>query len=133
MCFICGTLPNGISSFAFRTFDRVPTVDKRLARHFTFWRSRVLTPVPPDQVWIFFRSFPTSHRGISHITDKVNAGSVSTFKYLPSSFRIHPYRTHPEFSQVSVAENALESLSSPPPFGGSARSCFNLKTSRCKM
>jgi hypothetical protein len=55
------------------------TVAKRLARHITFGRSRVLTPVPPDQVWVFFRAFPTpSHRGISHITDKANAGSVST-------------------------------------------------------
>jgi hypothetical protein len=34
-------------------------VAKRLARHFAFGRSRVLTPVPPDQVWIFFRVFPT--------------------------------------------------------------------------
>ncbi|KAH0819485.1 hypothetical protein GEV33_003306 [Tenebrio molitor] len=31
------------------------TVAKRLARHFTFGRSRVLTPVLPDQVWVFFR------------------------------------------------------------------------------
>jgi hypothetical protein len=51
---------------------------------------------------------------MSHITDKVNAGSVSTSQYLPSSFRIHPHRIHP----VSVAEKALESLSSPSPFGG---------------
>jgi hypothetical protein len=64
------------------------TVAKRLARHFTFGRSRVLTPVPPDQVWVFFRGFPTpSHRGMSHITDKANAGSVSTSQYLPPSFR----------------------------------------------
>jgi hypothetical protein len=32
---------------------------ERLARHFTFARSRVLTSVPPDQVWVFFRDFPT--------------------------------------------------------------------------
>ncbi|KAH0809844.1 hypothetical protein GEV33_012947 [Tenebrio molitor] len=39
------------------------TVAKRLPRHFTFGRSRVLTPVPPDQVWVFFRGFHTpSHR-----------------------------------------------------------------------
>jgi hypothetical protein len=43
------------------------TVAKRLARHFTFGRSRVLTPVPSDQVWVF-SGFPTpSHRGMSHI------------------------------------------------------------------
>jgi hypothetical protein len=42
------------------------TVAKRLARHFAFGRSRVLTPVPPDLVWVFFRGFPTpSHRGMS--------------------------------------------------------------------
>jgi hypothetical protein len=76
------------------------TVAKRLARHFTFGRSRVLTPVPPDQVWVFFRGFPTpSHRGMSHITDKANAGSVSTSQYLPPSFRTHPHRTHPESSR----------------------------------
>jgi hypothetical protein len=66
-------------------------VAKRLARHFTLERSRVLTPVPPDQVWVFFRGFLTpSHRGISHMTDKANAGSVSTSQYLPPSFRTHP-------------------------------------------
>jgi hypothetical protein len=76
------------------------TVAKRLARHFTFGRSRVLTPVPPDQVWVFFRGFPTpSHRGMSHITDKANAGPVSTSQYLPPSFRTHPHRTHPESSR----------------------------------
>jgi hypothetical protein len=68
------------------------TVAKRLARHFTFGRSRVLTPVPPDQVWVFFRGFPTpSHCGMSHITEKANAGSVSTSQYLPPSFRTHPH------------------------------------------
>jgi hypothetical protein len=50
-------------------------VAKRLARRFTFGRSRVLTPVAPDQVWVFFRGFPTpSHRGMSHITDKAYPG-----------------------------------------------------------
>jgi hypothetical protein len=58
-------------------------VAKRLARRFTFGRSRVLTPVPPDQVWVFFRGFPTpSHRGMSHITDKAYPGSVSISQYL---------------------------------------------------
>jgi hypothetical protein len=76
------------------------TVAKRLARHFIFERSRVLTPVPPDQMWVFFRGFPTpSYRGMSHITDKANAGSVSTSQYLPPSFRTHPHRTHPESSR----------------------------------
>jgi hypothetical protein len=69
------------------------TVAKRLAPHFAYGRSRVLTLVPPDLVWVFFRSFPTpSQRGMFHITDKVNAGSVSTSQYLPSSFRTHPHR-----------------------------------------
>jgi hypothetical protein len=75
------------------------TVAKRLARHFTFGRSRVLTPVPLDQVWVFFRGFPTpSHRGMSQITDKANPRSVSTSQYLPPSFRTHPHRIHPESS-----------------------------------
>jgi hypothetical protein len=76
------------------------TVAKRLARHFAFGRSRVLTPVRPDLVWVFFRGFPTpSHRGMFNITDKANAGSVSTSKYLPPSFRTHPHHTHPESSR----------------------------------
>jgi hypothetical protein len=58
-------------------------VAKRLARRFTFGRSRVLTPVPPDQVWVFFKGFPTpSHCGMSHITDKAYPGSVSISQYL---------------------------------------------------
>jgi hypothetical protein len=58
-------------------------VAKRLARRFTFGRSRVLTPVAPDQVWVFFRGFPTPpHRGMSHITDKAYPGSVSISQYL---------------------------------------------------
>ncbi|KAH0810607.1 hypothetical protein GEV33_012181 [Tenebrio molitor] len=61
----------------------------------------------PGQVWVFFKGFLTpSHRGMSHITDKANAGSQYP---LPPSFR-----THPESSR----QCALESLSSPPPFGG---------------
>jgi hypothetical protein len=70
----------GLNTNVIRSKNEPPsTVAKRLARHFTFGRSRVLTPVPPDQVWVFFRGFPTpSHRGMSHITDKANAGSVPT-------------------------------------------------------
>jgi hypothetical protein len=93
-------------------------VAKRLARHFTFGRSRVLNPVPPDQVWVFFGDFPTpSHIGMSNISYKANAGSVSTSQYqhLPSA----PILTVPIPNlPVSVAEKALESLSSPHPFGG---------------
>jgi hypothetical protein len=86
------------------------SVAKRVARHFTFGRSRVLTLAPPDQVWFFFRGFPTqSHRGMSHITDQANAGSVSTSQYFTIPIQNLP---------VSVAEKALESLSSPPPFEG---------------
>jgi hypothetical protein len=36
---------------------------------------------------------------MSHITDKANAGSVSTSQYLPPFFRTHPHRTHPESSR----------------------------------
>ncbi|KAH0813120.1 hypothetical protein GEV33_009672 [Tenebrio molitor] len=99
--------------------ERSPsTVAKRLARHFTFGRSRVLTPVPPDQVWVFFRDFPTpSHRGMSHITDKANAGSVSTSQYLPPSFRTHPHRTHPESSHVPFPFLIERSHLTPPVIG----------------
>jgi hypothetical protein len=83
-------------------------VAKRIAPHFAFGRSRVLTPVPPDLVWVFFRSFPTpSHHGMSHITDKANAGSVSNFSV--PTFLPHP--SSPNLP-VSVAEKVLESLSS---------------------
>jgi hypothetical protein len=75
--------------------EREPsTVAKRITRHIVFGRSRVLTPVPADLVWVFFQRFPhimTSwyeHR--FHITDKANAGSVSTPQYLPPSFRTVP-------------------------------------------
>jgi hypothetical protein len=74
------------------------TVAKRLARHFAFARSRVLTPVPPNLVWVFFQRFPhTSHRGMSHITDKGNAGSVSTSQYLPT---LLPYPSPPYPSRI---------------------------------
>ncbi|KAH0807592.1 hypothetical protein GEV33_015199 [Tenebrio molitor] len=37
----------------------------------------------PDQMWVFFKGFLTlSHRGMSHITDKANAGSVSNLSIL---------------------------------------------------
>ncbi|KAJ3620036.1 hypothetical protein MTP99_004030 [Tenebrio molitor] len=73
---------------------------KRLARHFVLGRSRVLIPGPPDLGCGFFQGFShiiTSwyeHR--SHITDKANAGSVSTRQNLPPSFRTHTHRTRPE-------------------------------------
>jgi hypothetical protein len=94
-------------------------VAKRVARHFAFERSRVLTPVPPDLVWVFFISFPTpSHRGMSTgliITDKANAGSVSTSQYLREPILTVPI---PNLS-ISVAEKALGKASeAPPPFGG---------------
>jgi hypothetical protein len=62
------------------------TLAKRLGRHFTIGRSRVLTPVPPDQVWVFFRGFPKpSHRGMSHSTDK-----ASVHLSVPTTFLPHP-------------------------------------------
>ncbi|KAH0811227.1 hypothetical protein GEV33_011564 [Tenebrio molitor] len=77
------------------------TVAKRLARHFAFGRSRVLTPV-----WVFFRGFPTpSHRGMSTVTYHLPSAPILTV----------PIPNLP----VSVAEKTLENLSSPPPpFGG---------------
>jgi hypothetical protein len=77
------------------SFPKPSTVAKRIARHFTFGRSRVLTPVPPDQVWFFFGGFPSpSHRGMSHITDKAIAGSVST-SAVPTTFLPHPSSPYP--------------------------------------
>ncbi|KAH0813694.1 hypothetical protein GEV33_009096 [Tenebrio molitor] len=84
-------------------------VAKRLARHFTFGRG-----------------FPTpSHRGMSHITDKANAGSVPLSTYhLPSS----PILTVRIANlPVSLAENALENLSSPrSSSGGNERCKYNV-------
>ncbi|KAJ3630141.1 hypothetical protein MTP99_011351 [Tenebrio molitor] len=95
-------------------------VAKRIARHFTFGRSRVLIPVPLDQQWVFFRGFPTSsHRGMSHIIKRMlgQYQALSTY-HLPSA----PILTVPIPNlPVSVAQKALESLSSPPPFGGNER------------
>jgi hypothetical protein len=84
-------------SSLFQIFSILPpsTVAKRLPRHFTFGRSRVLTPVPPYQEWVFFKGFPTpSHRGMSHITDKAIAGSVST-SAVPTTFLPHPSTPYP--------------------------------------
>ncbi|KAH0812098.1 hypothetical protein GEV33_010695 [Tenebrio molitor] len=87
------------------------------AHHFAFGRSRVLTPVPPDQVWVFFRSFPTpSHRGMPHITDKANAGSSINF-LVPTTFFPTILTVPIPNLLVNVAAMAVESLSSPPPFG----------------
>jgi hypothetical protein len=97
------------------------SVAKRLARHFTFARSRVLTSVPPDQVWVFFRDFPTpldiAVCLISQIRRMLGQYQPLSTYHLPSE----PILTVPIPNLpfiVSVAEEALESLSSPPPFGG---------------
>ncbi|KAH0812775.1 hypothetical protein GEV33_010018 [Tenebrio molitor] len=116
---------SGLSILRCRQDIHRRTVAKRLARHFAFGRSRVLTPVPPDQVWVFFRDFSTpSHRGMSHITDKTNAGSVPTSQYqyhLPSA----PILTVPILNlPANVAEKALESLSSPSSLEGNKKYIF---------
>jgi hypothetical protein len=91
-------------------------VAKRVARHFPFGRSRVLTPVLPDNVWVFFRGFSTpSHRGMSHITDKANAGSVPT-SFLAPDFTV-PIPNLP----VSVAEKLWKASAARPPSGGNER------------
>jgi hypothetical protein len=92
------------------SFHTPSTVAKRLARRFTFGRSRVLNPVLPDQVWFFFRGFPTpSHRGMPHITDKGECWVSINLSYLPPSFRTHLHRTLPNLP-VSMAEKALQNL-----------------------
>jgi hypothetical protein len=94
------------------------TVAQSLARHLTFGRSRVLTPVPPDQVWVFFKDLSTlSHRGMSHITDKAIAGSVSA-SAVPTTFirPIRPIHTIPIPNlSVNQSEGALECLQQPAP------------------
>jgi hypothetical protein len=89
------------------------TVAKRLARHFAFGRSRVLTRVPPDLVWVFFRGFPTpSHRGMS--TGRTSQIRRMLAQYQPlSTYHLPsaPILTVPiQNLPLSVAEKALESL-----------------------
>jgi hypothetical protein len=97
-------------------------VAKRLARYFIFGRSRVLTPVPPDQMWVFFRGFPTpSHHGMSHITDKANAGSVLNLS-VPTTFLPYPYSPYPSQIFPSVWLKRLrEASAARPPSGGNER------------
>jgi hypothetical protein len=93
------------------------TVAKRLARHFTSGRSRVLTPVPPDKVWVFFQRFPHTITSWHVSYHRYGECWVSTY-HLPSA----PILTVPIPNlPFNVAEKALESLSSPPPFGGNER------------
>jgi hypothetical protein len=91
------------------------TVAKRLARHFTFGRSRLLTPVLPDQV------SPHHHIVvclISQISRMLGQYQPLSTYHLPSA----PILTVriPNLP-VSVAKKAVESPSSPPPFGGNER------------
>jgi hypothetical protein len=109
------------------------TVAKRLARHFTFGRSRVLTPVPPDQVWVFSEVSPHHHIVvclISQIRRMLGQYQPLSTYHLPSA----PILTVPiQNLPVSVAEKALESLSSPPPFGGNERCPFHQNDSQAKL
>ncbi|KAH0809583.1 hypothetical protein GEV33_013208 [Tenebrio molitor] len=90
------------------------TVAERLARQLTFGRSRVLTPVPLDQEWVFFKGFLTpSYRGMSHITDKAIAGSV------PTTFLPHPSTPYPSRILPSMWLKRLWNASAArPPSGG---------------
>jgi hypothetical protein len=72
------------------------TVAKRLARHITFGRSRVLTPVPPDQMWVFFRGFPIpSHRGMSHGECWIGINLSVPTTFLPHPSSPYPSRIFP--------------------------------------
>jgi hypothetical protein len=86
-------------------------VAKRLARHFTFGRSRVLTPVSPDQVWVFSEVSPHHHIVvylISQIRQMLGQYQPLSTYHLPSA----PILTVPIPNlPVSVAEKALASLS----------------------
>jgi hypothetical protein len=107
------------------SFPKPSTVAKRIARHFIFGRSRVLTPVPPDQVWFFFGGFPSpSHRGMSHITDKAIAGSVSTSK-VPTTFLPHPSMgTNPSRIFPSMWLKGLWKASAARPPSGENERCI---------
>jgi hypothetical protein len=65
-------------------------VAKRLARYFTFGRSRVLTPVPPDQVWVFSEVSPHHHIVVSLISQirrmlvSINLSVPTTFPFAPN-------------------------------------------------
>jgi hypothetical protein len=86
----------------------------------------------PGAAWSvvgFFRSFPTtSHRGMS-------IGLISQIRrmlgqYLPlNTFLPHPSSPHPSRNCLSM-QKALESLSSPLPFGGEWKMCLFVSTTR---
>jgi hypothetical protein len=89
-------------------------VAKRVAHHFTFGRSRVLTPVPPDQVWFFSEVSPHHHIVVCLLIAQIRR---MLGQYQPlSTYHLPSAAPMPNLS-ISVAEKALESLSSPPPFG----------------
>ncbi|KAH0808067.1 hypothetical protein GEV33_014724 [Tenebrio molitor] len=92
--------------------NKIPsTLAKRLARHFTFGRSRVLTPVRPDQVWVFFKVFPTpSHR-------------------VPTTFLSHPSSPYPSRIFPFVWLKRLWKVSAArPPSGGNEKCLPSLQT-----
>jgi hypothetical protein len=91
------------------------TVAKRLARYFAFGRSRVLTPVPPNLVWCFFHPHHHIVGPVLVPYPQIRRMLGQKTHYIPSA----PTLTIPIPNlPVSVAEKALESFSSPPPFGG---------------
>jgi hypothetical protein len=77
----------------------------------------------PGRCGFFFRGFPTpSHRGMSHITDKANAGSVSTSAgtttFLPRPSTPYPPRIFPSMWlkrlwKASAARSPLKDVSLP--------------------
>jgi hypothetical protein len=90
-------------------------VAKHLARHFVFGRSRVLNPVPPDQVWVFFHIVVCLISQIRRMLGQYQR--LSTYHLLSAPILTVPTPNHP----VSVAEKALGSLRSPTLFGGNER------------
>jgi hypothetical protein len=53
---------------------------------------------------------------MSHITDKAIAGSVST-SAVPTTFRTHPHRTHPESSRQCGRKGSGKPQQPGPPSG----------------
>jgi hypothetical protein len=105
-------------------------VAKRLARHFTFGRSRVLTPVQSDQMWVFFRGFPTpSHRGMSHIVISQIRRMLGQYQPLSTYHLPHPSSPYPSRILPSVWLKRLWKASAArPPSGGESKMFpFSLK------
>jgi hypothetical protein len=110
------TVPNGLFFQRLLSSALPSTVAKRLARHFTSSRSRVLTPVPPYQVWVFSEIFPHHHIVVCLISQiRRMLGQYQPLS-TPTTFLPHPSSPYPSriFPSMWLKRR-------PPPLRGNER------------